>query len=703
MTMTAALRRALALGCTTAIAAGAHAADARTDLDQTHGDHAAGRALIEEIHVSGRREGSSTAPGLEEMRKRMRRIPGSVDLIGSEAFDQRQAENIAEMLRMTPGVFAQERYAEEIRLSVRGSGLSNNFHNRGVELSIDGVPINFADGFGDFQEVDARQVRHVEVYKGGNGFDFGAATLGGAINFVSPTGRTAKADIDLAADGGSFATGRLTAAFAGAGETLDWFVSGTGVHSDQFRDHSTQVTGRLNMNVGIRLGERAETRFYLIANHINQEIPGSLTFEDALANRRDAVPINIANDWARDIRSLRLINRTAIDFGESARLEFGAWGALRDLDHPIFVFIDDETTDFGLFARYSDTREVFGLRHDLSAGLTARRSATDDDWFVNVGGKRGFRIRETDQTAGQVQGFVRDQIWLREDLALDLALQGFATSRKFRDVLEPVNDDRVNFEALNPKFGLLWDVGERTQVWANATRAVEPPSFGELVQRPILQFVPLANQKSWTAELGTRGAWGPLAWDVTLFRAWLDGELLQFQVDADVPANAFNADDTVHQGLEAGLDITLGRDLAAPGDRLLLASSYTLSDFFFDDDRQFGDNSLPTVPRHVYQGELRYEQAEHFHVALTLAWAPKAPFVDFANTLRATDYAILGLDTAITLAEGWSVFVEVQNLTDKRYIATFSNVIDAAAPGTNLRVFTPGDGIGVFSGIRARF
>lgn len=703
MSTTAALRRALLLGCAAAIAAGAHASDARTDLDQTHGDHAAGRALIEEIHVSGRREGSATAPGLEEMRKRMRRIPGSVDLIGSEAFDQRHAENIAEMLRMTPGVFAQERYAEEIRLSVRGSGLSNNFHNRGVELLIDGVPINFADGFGDFQEVDARQIRHIEVYKGGNGIDYGAATLGGAINFVSPTGRTAKADVDLAADGGSFSTGRLTAAFAAAGETVDGFVSGTGVHSDQFRDHSTQATGRLNVNVGIRLGERAETRFYLIANRINQEIPGSLTFDDALANRRDAVPINIVNDWARDIRSLRLINRTAIDFGESARLEFGAWGLLRDLDHPIFVFIDDETTDFGLFARYSDTREVFGLRHDLSAGLTARRSATDDDWFVNVGGKRGFRIRETDQTAGQVQGFVRDQIWLREDLALDLALQGFATSRKFRDVLEPVNDDRVNFEALNPKFGLLWDVDERTQVWANATRAVEPPSFGELVQRPILQFVPLANQKSWTAELGTRGAWGPLAWDVTLFRAWIDGELLQFQVDADVPANSFNADDTVHQGLEAGLDITLGRDLAAPGDRLLLASSYTLSDFFFDDDRQFGDNSLPTVPRHVYQGELRYEQAEHFHVALTLAWAPKAPFVDFANTLRATDHAILGLDTAITLAGGWSVFVEVQNLTDKRYIATFSNVIDAAAPGANLRVFTPGDGIGVFSGIRARF
>lgn len=703
MSMTAALRRTLLLGCAAGIAGQACAADEQGAIEQSHQDHVASRPMIEEIHVSGQRRGSSTAPDLEEMRKRMRRIPGSVDLIGSEAFDQRHAENIADLLRLTPGVFAQERYAEEIRLSIRGSGLSNNFHNRGVELLLDGVPINFADGFGDFQEVDGRLIRHIEVYKGGNGIEYGAATLGGAINFVSPTGRTAKADVDLAADAGSFATGRFTAAFAGAGETLDWFVSGTGVHSDQFRDHSTQLTGRLNMNLGIRLGDHAETRFYLIANHINQEIPGSLTFEDALVNRRDAAPVNIADDWARNIRSLRLINKTAIDFGEQGQLEFGAWGTLRDLDHPIFIFIDDETTDFGLFGRYSATRELLGLRHDISAGFLARRSATDDDWFVNVGGERGFQIRETDQTADQVQGYLRDQIWLRDDLALDIAVQAFATGRKFRDVFEPVNDDNVNFQAINPKVGLLWDADERIQVWTNVTRAVEPPSFGELVQRPILQFVPLGKQKSWTAELGTRGALGPLAFDIALFRAWIEGELLQFTVDPDVPANTFNADDTIHQGLEAGLDVTIGRDLLAPGDRLLLASSYTFSDFFFDDDRQFGDNTLPTVPRHVYQGELRYEQAERFHVAMSLAWTPKAPLVDFANTLRATDLAILGLDASVTLAEGWSVFVDISNLTDKRTITTFSNVVDASAPGVDLRIFTPGDGIGVFSGIRARF
>jgi iron complex outermembrane recepter protein len=32
--------------------------------------------------------------------------------------------------------------------------LSRNFHLRGVQLYMDGIPINTADGYGDFQEID---------------------------------------------------------------------------------------------------------------------------------------------------------------------------------------------------------------------------------------------------------------------------------------------------------------------------------------------------------------------------------------------------------------------------------------------------------------------------------------------------------------------------------------------------------------------
>src|SRR3546814_15899117 len=74
---------------------------------------------------------------------------------------------------------------------------------RGLTLLQDGVPINHADDNGDFQELEPIFFDHLEVYRGSNALRFGSGTLGGAINGVTPTGRTAEG-IYLRGDVGSF-------------------------------------------------------------------------------------------------------------------------------------------------------------------------------------------------------------------------------------------------------------------------------------------------------------------------------------------------------------------------------------------------------------------------------------------------------------------------------------------------------------------
>src|SRR3546814_1926048 len=61
---------------------------------------------------------------------------------------------------------------------------------RGVTLLFDSAPVNTADGSGDFQEIDPLMLSHLEVYRGANGLRFGASSLGGAINAVTPSART---------------------------------------------------------------------------------------------------------------------------------------------------------------------------------------------------------------------------------------------------------------------------------------------------------------------------------------------------------------------------------------------------------------------------------------------------------------------------------------------------------------------------------
>ena len=90
-----------------------------------------------------------------------------------------------------------------------------------------------------------------------------------------------------------------------------------------------------------------------------------------------------------------------------------------------------------------------------------------------------------------------------------------------------------------------------------------------------------------------------MAWDIALYRAWLDGEVLQFTTGPGVPAATFNAQDTVHQGVELGIDVDVASDVFSDGDGLTWRNAYTFSDFFFDGDRQFGDNDIAGQPKQL--------------------------------------------------------------------------------------------------------
>lgn len=144
-------------------------------------------------------------PIVAEARKRLSRTPGAVAVVAAETYENRLVIGMPDLLRDVPGVISEKRYGEESRLSIRGSGISQAYHQRGVLLAQDGVPFADADGFSDFQKVDALGARYIEVYKGGNALRFGGAQLGGAINLISPTGRTADSEYSFRIEGGSLA------------------------------------------------------------------------------------------------------------------------------------------------------------------------------------------------------------------------------------------------------------------------------------------------------------------------------------------------------------------------------------------------------------------------------------------------------------------------------------------------------------------
>ena len=269
--------------------------------------------------------------------------------------------------------------------------------------------------------------------------------------------------------------------------------------------------------------------------------------------------------------------------------------------------------------------------------------------------------------------------------------------RDYADERNPARSASAAYDWFAPRFGLLWEAEDGAQVFANLTRSVEPPNFSALAQAGVASgFVPLAPQEAWTAEAGTRGRRGRLTWDLALYRAELEGELLNFIVTPQVPAATFNAGSTVHQGLEAALDLRLG-------DRWRLRQTYDWSDFRFDGDRVYGDARLPVVPEHVYRAELRYEHPAGWFLAPGLEWVPRGAFVDYANPLRAPAYAVWSLNAGGRGPGGVALFLEARNLADRRYVSNANAVTDARVPGVSTAVFFPGEGRSVFGGLSWRF
>ncbi|MCK1563832.1 TonB-dependent receptor [Bradyrhizobium sp. 173] len=632
--------------------------------------------------------------------------PGGVALVSAEAYRNSTPSNtIKDVLDYVPGVYAQPKWGDDTRLSIRGSGLSRNFHLRGVQLYMDGIPINTADGYGDFQEIDPSAYKYVEVFKGCNALQFGANSLGGAINFVTPTGRDSFPN-GVSFDVGGFGYKRLQANAGGVNGRWDGFVTASAQAADGFRDQSFGSSNRLSDNVGYQFSADVETRFYLNANEVRQRIPGTVTKTSALTDPEAAAPANVAMDQQRNIDTVRLANKTTVRFDDT-KVEFGAFGVDRHLMHPIFQWLDYRYKDYGGFAKITDDRTIGGFRNRLVAGVNVLNGSIDNQQFANIGGQKGALLSSSIDRSENISAYVEDSFYVLPNLALIGGTQFLYATRNRQDrfISDGDQSGATRFNLWSPKSGLLWQIDPAWQAFANVSRSAEVPSFGESaigLGIPTIPFTSIRPQIATTYEIGTRMKRSDYAWELTAYRANIRDEL-QCLYSAFGNCNVTNADRTIHQGVEAGAGAAIFRDIFVNGpapDKIWLNVAYSFNDFRFDKDPIFGNNRLPGAPTHYLRTELLYKHPTGFYVGPNVEWVPQAYFVDSMNTLTTEPYALLGLKAGFDNGGPMSAYIEGRNLTNKTYIASAS-IIDRATATSAL--FEPGTGRAVYAGMRYRW
>jgi iron complex outermembrane recepter protein len=659
-----------------------------------------GTVHLDEVKVIAKKNKTSlTQPDIETAKENLSKTAGGTTVVDMETVREGRTSNMQDTLGMATGVLAQSRFgAEETRLSIRGSGLQRTFHGRGIKLMQDGIAVNLADGGFDFPAIDPMATDYIEVYRGANALQYGSTNLGGSINFISRTGYTAPA-LEVRSEGGSYGYYRLGVSTGGVKDNVDYFVSASKYHSDSFRDNAQQGADRLTGNVGIRLNEQVETRFFFGYVNNDSQLSSSLTKAQLKDDPKQATVTAGQGINQRNINVTRVANKTTILFDQS-KLELGAYYARKGLFHPIGNFgdttgvIDQESYDIGLTARWAYQGELFGLKNEFVAGLSPTRGRTDAKNYLNVNARRGALLNDFDQKATNFETYLEDRLSLDEQWTVIAGLQYAKSKRDSQDQMITASGDQSvdkTYSQTSPKLGVLYQLQPQVQVFANASRSFEPPSFGELNSLVVSS---LKAQKGTTFEIGTRGNSEFIDWDVALYQARLQDELLQVgAAGSPFASQTINAGKTIHRGLEFGLTARLPYSLQ-------WRSSLLINDFKLDNDPTFGSNRLPGIQRSLLRAELVYRGSdvlENFYIGPTIEWSPQRYNVDFAETLYADSYFLWGMKAGQKINQHWSWFVEGRNLANQKYAATTG--VARNQNGADGALFLPGDGRTVYLGV----
>ena len=615
-----------------------------------------------------------------ELEKERDQNPGGVTLIDSDDLYERNVTTMADMLRYVPGLWvASGSTGDSTFFSSRGSNLdATNYDGNGIKLLQDGLPITAADGNNHNRNIDPLSSRYAVIARGANALTYGASTLGGAINVISPTARDTKSQVYL--NGGSHGQlqGRVTAG-AVTGD-VDGLITLEAKQWDGFREHQQQNRESLYANAGWKLSDALQTRFYLTYVDNNQELPGALTRAQFDEDPYQAQPAAQVGHYQYDVESWRAANKTIWDLSENASLTVGFSYEEQALYHPIVyspffsLLIDTDQNNFGSSVRYN-------LRtgdHDLLLGLDYGQTTVKGGNYSHEAGHRQDLMTRVDNEADSLELFVVDRWQLSPSWKLVYGVQGVLANREVRNTTVmngALYNPTADYDSINPRVGAIYQLTENTELFANLSSLYEPPTNYELEDDTNPDDKALKAMQGEVLELGSRGdaslgADNRLYWELAVYYGQLDDEILSVD-DPDAPGTSLsaNVDSTIHAGVEALLGASFA--LGDSGEhRLEPLVNITLNEFSFDDDPIYGNNDLPVAPGYAIKAELIYRHASGFFAGPTVDLIDDR-YADFSNTYSVDGYTLLGLRAGLR-GQSWEVYADARNLTDEEYVSLFS-------------------------------
>jgi Fe(3+) dicitrate transport protein len=666
-------------------------------------------------------------------RDQVHRIPGSAEVVSQREILARVPTSGNEVLRSVAGIHVQEEEGLGLRANIGVRGL-NPDRSRSVLILEDGVPVSL-NPYGEpemYYSPPIDRMERIEVVKGSGSIMFGPQTIGGVINYVTPSA-PATPQGRVTVEGGTGSMFRALATYGGTWDNVGANVSllhrRVGDIAGLFAD-VTDVTGKVGFGMGTK--SRLGVKLSVYDEQSNSTYVGLTEAMFAADPYQHPAP-----DDRLDIRRYAASATHDYQLSSNATLRTLAFGytTSRNWSRQNYAYVNGGTgvqlqpstgnrnrsfEVWGVEPRLQWNHAVGGIRSETDAGVRAQREWAED---AHVDGSyataRSGNVRDYEERFGTAfSAFVQNRFFLTPEVQLTPGVRverysyernilrtrvrrqnpvTGAVTRQVEDVDIRSGDDL--FEVV-PGIGLTVNPGSGLNLFAGVHRGFSPPRVkdalvysdatvavgadpGEIVS------LSLDAERSVNVELGGRSEIRPgVALEATGFLLDFSNQIIPPSLSAGSVAQAqlANQGETRHIGVETSLWVDWGV-LAALPVSVTTELKHTYVDATFSADRLMVNgrdtvnvrgNRLPYAPEHLLVAGVGVERVGGFMVRVDGVRVGDQ-FTDNFETVTPIPngrtglipaYTVWNLSGSLQLPAGVTAFGSVKNLFDETYVAS---------------------------------
>lgn len=649
----------------------------------------------------------------------LERIPGSGHIVDKETLDASRVFTANEALRKVPGIIVRDEEGFGLRPNIGIRGL-NPTRSTKVTLLEDGIPLAYAP-YGDnasYYHPPIDRFERIEVLKGAGQILFGPQTIGGVINYVTPTPpKKFGGFVSATAGNRDYFNGKLQ--LGGNNMLLDV----TRKQGDGARDNIRSELNDLNFKAVIDMGSRQALT--LRANYFSEN--STVTYSGITdAEFRNLGPRY--NPFKNDKFEIDRYGASAtheIELSGDVVLTTNFYGSIFDRDW----WRQSSTTTDGQCGGAFTTARTSGvavnpdtcnsvqgrLRQYYTWGVEPRLRINHDAFGVKNELETGLKAHYETQKRRQMNGVsptARSGALVEDTLRETKAYSAFAQNRfllgnwtvtpglrfEYIDASHTNNISSATSSATLgqwiPSLGGTYNPSKALTVFAGVHRGFAPPRTEDIINSTTVTSTDVGAEKSWNYELGVRHQ--PMK-DVnvqaTLFRNDFQNQIAAGSIAGG--STPLAQGETLYQGLELSGRVKADSGVYFQGAFTYLPTAETKTPF-----RQVvggalvagsaAGKRLPYAPKNLLTAAVGY--AKGGLDAQLEAVRVSEQFSDFANTETAAafgngqfgkiaDYTIWNAALNYHLKpQKTTLFITVKNLTDKTYIVDRTRGIQVGSP-----------------------